>query len=160
MTGWHHQLNGHKSEQAPWDGEGQGILVCCNPWGHKALDTTEQLNNNKADSKIYTEAQMPRITKPIIKRKNNVGRFTLQTSNLLQSYNKLGFLCSSEGKASICNAGEPGLIPGLGGSPGEGNNNPIQYSWLENSMDRGAWWGTCYSVAKSWTRPRDKQYLS
>ena len=155
MVGWHHQLNGHKSEQAPWDGEGQGILVCCNPWGHKALDTTEQLNNNKADSKIYTEAQMPRITKPIIKRKNNVGRFTLQTSNLLQSYNKLGFLCSSEGKASICNAGEPGLIPGLGGSPGEGNNNPIQYSWLENSMDRGAWWPTIHGVAKSWTRLSD-----
>ena len=77
MIRWHHQLNGHESEQAPWGGEGQGILVCCNPWGHKALDTTEQMNNNKADSKIYTEAQVPRITKQIIKRKNNVGRFIL-----------------------------------------------------------------------------------
>ena len=136
MIGWHHQLNGHESEQAPWDGEGQGILACCNPWGHKALDTTEQLKNNKADSKIHTEAQMPRITKPIIKRKNNAGRFILQTPNLLQSYSKLGFHSSSDGKASTCNAGEPGLIPGLGSSPGEGNSNPIQYSCLENSKDR------------------------
>ena len=93
--------------------------MCCNPWGHKALDTTEQMNNSKADSKIYTEAQVPRITKPIIKRKNNVGRFILQTSNLLQSYNKLGFPSISDSKASTCNAGEPGLIPGLGSSPGE-----------------------------------------
>ena len=38
------------------------------------------------------------------------------------------------------NAGDPGSIPGLGRSPGEGNNNPLQYSCLENPMDRGAWW--------------------
>ena len=46
MVGWHHQLNGHESEQAPGDGEGQGSLVCCNPWRHKELDMTEKLNNN------------------------------------------------------------------------------------------------------------------
>ena len=46
MVGWHHQLNGHEFEQAPGDGEGQGILACCSPWGHKESDTTEQLNNN------------------------------------------------------------------------------------------------------------------
>ena len=46
MVGWHHRLNGHEFEQAPGDGEGQGSLVCCSPWGHKELDTTEQLNNN------------------------------------------------------------------------------------------------------------------
>ena len=44
----------------------------------------------------------------------------------------------SEGKASACNAGDPGSIPGLGRSPGEGNGNPLQYSCLENSMARGA----------------------
>ena len=44
MVGWHHQLNGH--EQAPGDGEGQGSLVCCNPWGRKESDTTEPLNNS------------------------------------------------------------------------------------------------------------------
>ena len=49
------------------------------------------------------------------------------------------------------NAGDirdAGLIPGLGRSPGEGNGNPLQYSYLENSMDRGAWWATVYGIIK------------
>ena len=50
------------------------------------------------------------------------------------------------GKESVCNAGDQGLIPGSGRSPGEGNSNSLPYSRLENSMNRGAWW-----VAKSWT---------
>ena len=45
MVGWHHQLNGHEFEQAVEDGEKQGSLVCCSPWGHKDLDATEQLND-------------------------------------------------------------------------------------------------------------------
>ena len=45
----------------------------------------------------------------------------------------------SDSKASVCNAGEAGLIPGLGRSPGKGNGSPLQYSCLENPMDRGAW---------------------
>ena len=45
----------------------------------------------------------------------------------------------SDGKASVCNAGDPGSIPGLGRSPGEGNGSPLQYSCLENPMDCGAW---------------------
>ena len=40
MVGWRHQLNGHESEHTPGDGEGQGSLACCTPWGHKELDTT------------------------------------------------------------------------------------------------------------------------
>ena len=46
MFGWHHQLNGHEFEQALGDGEGQGSLACCSPWGCKESDMTEQLNNN------------------------------------------------------------------------------------------------------------------
>ena len=46
MVRWHHQLDGHEFEQALGDCEGQGSLVCCSPWGHKELNTTEQLNNN------------------------------------------------------------------------------------------------------------------
>ena len=42
MVGWHHRLNGHESEQAPGDGEGQGSLARCSPWGHRESDTTEQ----------------------------------------------------------------------------------------------------------------------
>ena len=44
MVGWHHQFDGHESEQAPGVGDGQGSLSCCTPWGHKELDTTEQLD--------------------------------------------------------------------------------------------------------------------
>ena len=66
-----------------------------------------------------------------------------------------GFLGSSEVKASACNAGDLGLIPGSGRSPGEGNGNPLQYSCLENPMDRGAWWAAVHRVTKSWTRLSD-----
>ena len=62
-----------------------------------------------------------------------------------------GFSGGSEGKASACNAGDPGSIPGLGRSPGEGNGNPLQYSCLENAMDRGAWQATVHGVTKSQT---------
>ena len=47
MVGWHHRLNEHESEQAPGDGEGQGSLACCSPWGRKESDTTEWPHNNK-----------------------------------------------------------------------------------------------------------------
>ena len=57
----------------------------------------------------------------------------------------------SDGKESACNAGDPGSIPGLGRSPAEGNGHPIQYSYLENSMDRRACRATVYWVTKSWT---------
>ena len=50
------------------------------------------------------------------------------------------------------NAGDLGSTPESGRSPGEGNSNLLQYSCLENSMDRGAWWATVHGVAKSWTR--------
>ena len=57
----------------------------------------------------------------------------------------------SEDKASVYNAGDPGSIPGLGRSPGEGNGNPLQDYCLENPMDRGAWQATVHGVAKSRT---------
>ena len=53
----------------------------------------------------------------------------------------------SDGKESACNAGAPGLIPGSGRSPGEGNGNPLQYSCLGNPMDREAWWAAVHGVA-------------
>ena len=61
----------------------------------------------------------------------------------------LGFSSGSDSKDSVCNAGNPGLIPGLGRSPGEGNGNPLQYSCLENLMDRGAWQAPVHGVTKS-----------
>ena len=62
-----------------------------------------------------------------------------------------GFLVAQLVKESACNAGDLGLIPGLGRSPGEGNSYPVQYSGLEISMDRGAWRATVLGVAKSQT---------
>ena len=64
-----------------------------------------------------------------VQRPNNKNQFSLN----------YGLCCSSNGKGSACNARDLGLIPGLGRSPGEGNGNPLQYSGLENPMDRGAW---------------------
>ena len=66
----------------------------------------------------------------------------------------------SQVKVSACNAGDLGLIPGSGRSPGEGNGTPLQYSCLENPMDRGAWWATVHGVAKSQTRLRDLTFIS
>ena len=55
----------------------------------------------------------------------------------------------SDGKESACNAGDLGSIPGWGRSPGGEHGNPLQYSCLENSMDRVAWWGTVHGAAKN-----------
>ena len=63
----------------------------------------------------------------------------------------LGFPGGSDSKESACNVGDPGLIPGSRRFPGEGNGNPLQYSCLEKSMDRGDWWATVHGVAKSQT---------
>ena len=54
----------------------------------------------------------------------------------------MGSPAGSDGQESACNAGDPGSIPGLGRSPGEGNSNPFQCPCLDNSMDKGAWWAT------------------
>ena len=64
----------------------------------------------------------------------------------------MGFPGGSDGKESTCNAEDLGLIPGLGRSPGGGHSNPLQYSCLENSMDREASWATVCGVTKSQTR--------
>ena len=81
-------------------------------------------------------------------------------------------------KESTCNAGDPGSIPGSGRSPGEGNGNPLEYSCLENSMDRGAWWAcrvtieqesdmtegyfflSVLSTSSGWGRPREALLLT
>ena len=62
----------------------------------------------------------------------------------------MGFPGDSEVRNLSANAGDSGSIPGLGRSLGEGNGNPLQYSCLENPMDRGAWWATVHGVKNSW----------
>ena len=63
----------------------------------------------------------------------------------------MGFPGGSDGKESTCNTGDPDSIPGSGRFIGEGNGYPLQYSSLENSTDKGAWWATVLGVAKSQT---------
>ena len=63
----------------------------------------------------------------------------------------MGFPGGSDGKESTCNTGDPDSIPGSGRFTGEDNGYPLQYSCLENSMDKGAWWATILGVAKSET---------
>ena len=58
--------------------------------------------------------------------------------------------------ANVGDKRDSGSVPGLGRFPGVGNGNPLQYSCLENSMDRKAWWATVHEVAKSWTRPNNQ----
>ena len=60
----------------------------------------------------------------------------------------IGVSLSSASKESVCSAREMDLIPGSGRSPGEGNGYPLQYSCLENSMDRGAWWAVVHGVTE------------
>ena len=78
-----------------------------------------------------------------------------ETPELWQSHKegeRIGiFPGGSDAKESACNAGDPSSIPELRRSPGEGNGYPLQYSGLENSMDRGAWWATVHGVTKRWT---------
>ena len=71
-----------------------------------------------------------------------------------------GFPGGSDGKAFACNAGDLGLTPSLGRSPGEGNGYLLEYSCLENPMDRGAWWATVHGIAMSQTRLTDLHFHS
>ena len=80
---------------------------------------------------------------------------TARNSLWLRVYLNIGFPGGSEVKAPVCSVGDLGSIPGLGRFPGEGNGNPLQYSCLENPMDRGAWWAIVHGVAKSRTRLSD-----
>ena len=87
----------------------------------------------------------------------------LQDHVQVQHNNRLGLTelelpWCSEGKESVSNAGDSSSVPGLGRSPGEGNGNLLQYSCLENPMDRGAWQATVHGVAKSWTQLSNQHF--
>ena len=80
-------------------------------------------------------------------RPSHITRISLKTTTILL----LSVPGGSDANASACNAGDLGSVPESGRSPGEGNGNPLQYSCLENPMDRGAWWAIVHGVAKSRT---------
>ena len=125
MVGWHHQLNGHESEQALGVGDGQGSLVCYVPWGHKESNTAEQVNWTELILKIDY------IKKNLIKnhwqglKEHKDNKFYHSVSHFPLMEHTLYF--------------------------GEGHGTPLQYSCLENPMDRGAWWSIAHGFAKSRT---------
>ena len=114
IVGCHHWPDGHEIELAPGDGEGQGNLACCSPWGHKELDTIEWLNNNNN----IVPGDFPGSSA------GSPGPLPLRRDRL-QTPIFLGFLGGSDAKESTSNSGDLGLIPGLGRSPGEGNGNSL-----------------------------------
>ena len=135
MVGWHHWLNGHEFEQALRVFDGQGSLACCSPWGHKQLDITEQLNWLILLIIYFSDAPLTR-SGPLVWCSLSV---------------RMGFPGGSESKESACSTADPGSIPGSEISPGEENGYPLQYSSLENSMDRGAWQATVQErVGHNW----------
>ena len=85
---------------------------------------------------------MPDIQVCVLQNQSLYLPFCFYPQNIFASIYQWGFPGGSEVKASASSAGDPGSIPGLGRSPGEGNGNPLQYSCLENPMDGEAW---CYS---------------
>ena len=117
-------------------------LVGFSPRGHKELDTTERLSTH-----TYHCAQASEVHSPCSKPLDSSLVLLLLCWALSPKWgtreknlkNYMGFPGGSEGKASACNAGDLGSIPGLGRYPGEGNGNPLQYSCLENPMDGEAW---------------------
>ena len=128
---WHQWLNGHEFEQTLWDSEGQGSLACCSPWVRKEPDTTEWVNNNLIKYnrwKKWLKIYMPKCQQHIF----------LMGVIIIYLFPYHG---GSDSKESACNVGDLGSVPRSGRFPGEGNSNLLQYSCLENSMDRRAWRG-------------------
>ena len=81
---------------------------------------------------------MPLLTNIILDAVDRAIEQIKNAHRLDHLFSKMGFPGDSDGKESACNAGDLGLIPELGKSPREGNGNPLLYSYLENSLDRGA----------------------
>ena len=116
----------------------------CSPWGREESDTTERLHLHFSLSCIG-EGNGDPLQCSCLENPRDGGAWWAALYGVAQSQTGLKRLSSSsssspggsDGKASAYNAGDPGSIPGSGRSPGEGNGNPLQYSCLENPMDRG-----------------------
>ena len=122
------------------------------PWSQTGLRRSPDLGRRTAPGPTPTAAQ-PAHQRPQHSVCRRPWFVSLASKPLLAKKKKKNqpFPGGSEDKASARNAGDPGLVPGLGRSPGEGNGNPLQYSCLENPMDRGARWATVHGVPKSRT---------
>ena len=88
MVEWHHQLNGHEFEQAQGYSEGQGRLACCSPWGHKELDSTEQLNNNLILTSCLPLVQEITIETSLLTKLQVVSDFFLNTLYFIAKWSR------------------------------------------------------------------------
>ena len=119
------------------------------PRGRKDSDKSEQLHHPMPtmETALSLKVRGALIFLPSFEPGNF--HVLAECDNYCGNWTFLGFPGGSDGKESAFSAGELSLIPGLGRSPGEGRGKPLQYSCLENPMDRGGWWVTVHRVAKS-----------
>ena len=171
MAGWNHWLDGRESQWTPGVGDGQGGLACCDSWGHKESDTTERLIWSDLIWLYYLLVNIWHFQdyQPfyICSNVSSLNSNDIFNMHIYHPYKWWGnnafselifpsvfFPRVSDGKESACKAEDLCSIPRLGRS-GEGNGNPLQYSCLENPIDRRAWWAPVHGVTKSWTRLSD-----
>ena len=144
----------------PRKSQGRRSLVGCSPWGPEESDTTERLHFHFSLSSIGEGNGNP-LQCSCLENPRDGGAWWAAICGVAQSRTRLKWLSSSsltllfpcvlDSKESACSAGDLSSIPGLGRYPGEGNGNPLQYSCLENCMDRGAWQATVHEVVKCQT---------
>ena len=115
----------------PWDSLGKNTRMCC----HFLLQGRSFCRRD--------QAHISCIGRGVLYHCAIVGAYYTSSVSSISSFHVnfviQGFPGGLDGKESACNAGDPGMLPWLVRSPREGNDNPLQYSCLENSMDRGAW---------------------
>ena len=113
----------------------------------KTLETSQNRKKNKTNKYIYIYIYIYIYTHTHIHAsKHGEFNYSFIFSNFIFVNCLLEFPWGSDGKASACNLGDQGSIPGSGRSSGEGNGNPLQYSCLGNPTDREAWWATVQEV--------------
>ena len=133
------------SSTLPGKSHGWRSLVGCSPWGSEESDTTERLHFHFPLSCIREGNGNP-LQWSCLENPRDAGAWWAAVYGVSQSRTRLKRLSSSS------SAGDLGSVPGSGRSPGERNGYPLQYSCLENSMDRGAWQATIHGITKSGTR--------
>ena len=135
----------------PWTEEPGRLQDPCSPWGRKESDTTERLHFHFSLSCIGEGNGNP-LQCSCLENPRDGRAWWASIYGVAQSRTRLKQLSSSssssgsDGKESACSAGDSGLIPESRRTPGEKNGYPLQYSCLENSMVRGAWWSTVHEV--------------
>ena len=123
---------------------------------------TNQVASNCSNSVFQAQVTLPLASPASLQGRESEESFPLHTPIVYQILSFGLYVCyfiatqrsfhgGSDGKESACNAEDPVPILVLGRVPGEGNGNPLQYSFMEDSIDRGDWWATLHGVTKSWT---------